>query len=354
MAAHHRHVAGVIAHAVFLFVGLIVLLIDNDETKIGIGQEQRRARADHDRDFAVGNGAPGAGALARRQFRMPLGRPGAETRGKTVEELGGQRNLRHENEALAAAADRVRHRLEINLGLAGAGDAVEQSHRIAVRRHRCFQLRGGSVLAAGEIRLHKIRIGLCRDRLRRQHHGFERAFVDEPIDHAGAHARLSRRVALAAHHAVGEQRERALACRRHPLRRRTGKTHADALAFGAEILAHAQTHPQHHAARADGIIRDPVDETAQFRAQRRQIELLLDILEPVVEPGIGFWVIRPDHGGRLAGAERHANDVARREREVLGHPVGIGPVEGDRDQDIDDAFGHDRLSAPTFRRFRSV
>src|SRR6202035_1714295 len=32
--------------------------------------------------------------------------------------------------------------------------------------------------------------------------------------------------------------------------------------------------------------------------------------------------------------------VARSELKLLWHPVGIGPVEGDRDQDIDDAFGH--------------
>ena len=47
--AHHRHVAGVVAHAVLLLVGGVVLLVDDDEPEIGIGQEQRRARADHDR-----------------------------------------------------------------------------------------------------------------------------------------------------------------------------------------------------------------------------------------------------------------------------------------------------------------
>ena len=126
VAAHHRHVAGVIAHAVLLLVGGVVLLIDDDQAEIGIGQKQRRARADDDRYFAFGDGPPGARAPARRQFRMPFRRPRAEARGEAVEELRGERDLRHQDQALPAAADRVRHRLEINFGLAGAGDAVEQ------------------------------------------------------------------------------------------------------------------------------------------------------------------------------------------------------------------------------------
>ena len=84
------------------------------------------------------------------------------------------------------------------------------------------------------------------------------------------------------------------------------------------MLAHAQTHAQHHAARADGIVGDPIDEIAQFRLKRRQFEFFLDILEPVVEPGIGFYVLRPDYGRRLAGAERYADDVAGCELELLG------------------------------------
>ena len=46
--AHHRHVARVIVHAVFLLVDGVVLLIDHDQSEIRIGQKQRRARADHD------------------------------------------------------------------------------------------------------------------------------------------------------------------------------------------------------------------------------------------------------------------------------------------------------------------
>ena len=114
VAAHHRHVAGVVVHAVFLLIGGVVLFIDDDQPEIGIGQEQRRARADHDRNFAFGDSRPGAGALARRELRMPFRRAGAEARRKAVEELRGECDLRHQDQALPAGADSVGHRLEIN------------------------------------------------------------------------------------------------------------------------------------------------------------------------------------------------------------------------------------------------
>ena len=189
---------------------------------------------------------------------------------------------------LLAAADRARHRLEINFRLAGAGDAIEERDRIAALGERRFQLRGGGALVVGEIRLRKIRIGLLRDRLRRQHQSFQRTFVDQPVDHTGGDTGLARRLAFAAHHAVGEKRQHPLACCRHALRRGTGEAHADPLALGAEMLAHAQAHAQHHAARGDGVIRHPIDELTQFWLERRQVELFLDVSEPVVEPRIGL------------------------------------------------------------------
>ena len=195
VAAHHRHVAGVIAHAVLLLVGGVVLLIDDDQPEIGVGQKQRRARADDDGYLPFSDSAPGARAPARRELRMPFRRARAEARGEAVEKLRGERDFRHEDQALPAAADRVGHRLEINFGLARAGDAVEQRDRIAALGERGFQLRGGGALRGRKIRLREIRIGLFGDRLRRQHHGFQRAIVDQPVDHAGADARLARGLA---------------------------------------------------------------------------------------------------------------------------------------------------------------
>ena len=139
--------------------------------------------------------------------------------------------------------------------------------------------------------------------------------------------------------------------RGHALRRLPGKFYAGALALGAEVLAHAQAHAQHHAARRHRVVRHPVDEAAQLRTERRVFELFLDVLEPVVEPDIGFRIVRPYHRrGVAARAERHRHDIARRQIEILGHPVRIGAVERDRHQHIDDTSGH----ATILRRFSAV
>ena len=101
--AHHRHVAGVIAHAVLLLVGGVVLFIDDNEAEIGVGQEQRRARADRDRRLARRHRRPGARAQPLRELRMPFRRPHAEALGEAVEHLRGERDLRHQDQRLPAA-----------------------------------------------------------------------------------------------------------------------------------------------------------------------------------------------------------------------------------------------------------
>ena len=213
-----------------------------------------------------------------------------------------------------------------------------------------FSAVGGGALLGAKFRLHEIRVGLFGNRLGGQHDCLQRAFVDQPVDHAHADAGFARGLAFAAHHAVGEKLEHARTRRGHARRRRAGKLDASALALRAEMLAHAQAHAQHHAARRHGVIGHPIDEAAQLRPQRRHIEFFLDVLEPIIEPRIGLRVLRPHHRGGLARAQGHRHHVARREVQLLRHPVRIGPVERDRDQHIDDASGH----AGILGRFRGV
>ena len=132
MAAHHGHVAGLIGDAVLLLVGLVVLLIDDDEPEIGEGQEQGRAGADHKLRLVLRHRAPDPAALRRRQPRMPFGGPGAEALLAAGDELAGQRDLGHEHQRLLAAFETLGDGLEIDLRLARAGDAVEQGYGKAV------------------------------------------------------------------------------------------------------------------------------------------------------------------------------------------------------------------------------
>ena len=101
--AHHRHVARVIVHAVLLLVGGVVLLIDHDQAEVGVGQKQRRARADDDAHLTRRHRRPGARAQPRRELRVPFGRAHAEALGEAVEELRGERDLRHQDQRLPAA-----------------------------------------------------------------------------------------------------------------------------------------------------------------------------------------------------------------------------------------------------------
>ena len=334
---HHRHVAGVIMHAVALLIGLVVLFIDDDQTKIRIGQKQRRARADHDMRFAGRDRRPVARAGARRQFRMPLDRFHAEALREAVEELPGQRDLRHQDQHLLATPHRLRHRLEIHFGLAGSGDAVEQRHRERLARRHLAQRLRGDLLIGREIRLHECRIRRRRRRRLRQRLHRQGALVHEAIDHADADAGLARRIRLAVQEAVAEAFDDAAARGRHSLRRRPDQPHAGAHALGSQMLAHPQRHAQHHAARRQRVIGDPIHQRAQFRAQRRHLDLLGDILEPVMQARIGIVILRPHHRRHLARAERNADDIAGLQVEPARHAIGIGAVERHRHQHIDDA-----------------
>ena len=104
MAAHHRGVAGVILDAVFLLEAGLVGLVDDDQAELGIGQEQRRARADHDLRLAAGDPAPGAAPLRRAQVAVPGDGRAAEARLEALEERLGERDFGQQDQRLPALA----------------------------------------------------------------------------------------------------------------------------------------------------------------------------------------------------------------------------------------------------------
>ena len=59
---------------------------------------------------------------------MPFGGPRAEALLAAGDELTGQRDLGHQHQRLLALPKGLRDRLEIDLGLARAGDTVEQGN----------------------------------------------------------------------------------------------------------------------------------------------------------------------------------------------------------------------------------
>ena len=67
LGAHHGHVARVVARGFFLFVALVVLLVDEDEAEIRRGRKDGGARADDDGRVAAANAAPLLAAFIGRE-----------------------------------------------------------------------------------------------------------------------------------------------------------------------------------------------------------------------------------------------------------------------------------------------
>ena len=170
LGAHHRDVAGVILHAFLLLEARLVRLVDDDQAELRIGQEQRRAGADRDPRLAAGDRPPGAAALRLPEARMPGDRLAAEAGGEALQERLGERDLGEQDERLAALAERLGDRLEIDLGLARAGDAVEQPGREFARIDRGAKL--GGRFGLGGLQRGRLMLGI----------GLGKGIVDRHLD----------------------------------------------------------------------------------------------------------------------------------------------------------------------------
>ncbi len=187
-----------------------MLFIHHDEAEVGEGQEQRRAGADHDLRALLGHGAEGGAAHGGGEFGMPDRRGGAEAGGEALQELDGEGDFRQQDQGLAAGGDGGGDGFQIHLGLAGAGDAVEQRDGEGLRGDGGAKGGGGGGLRGGE---------------------------------RGGGVRW-----------VGGGEAELLA------------------AFGLDQEIGFQTEGQHVAAFGQGVVRHPVDELAQLLRQRRQVE----------------------------------------------------------------------------------
>ena len=107
--------------------------------------------------------------------------------------------------------ERRGHRLEIDLGLARAGDAVEQRHAEAAGSGAGPQRICRGALFAGQVGLRVARIGCCDHRPRRDHHRLEHALRAQPVDDGRARRRP---------HARGRSASRPARRRQAPARAR--------------------------------------------------------------------------------------------------------------------------------------
>ena len=120
------HRTGVVAGVRLLLVGGVVLLVHDDEPEVGHRGEDGRAGADDDprlpRPDALALVAPLGLGQRGVQHRDAL----AEACREAAQRLRRQGDLRHEHDRPAAAPERRRAGLEVDLGLAAARRAVQE------------------------------------------------------------------------------------------------------------------------------------------------------------------------------------------------------------------------------------
>ena len=115
-------------------------------------REHRRARAEHDARLARHALAPGGEAFGVGERGMQHRHRNGETLAETPDELRREPDLRHQHQRALAAAQRSLDRVQIDLGLAAAGDAVQQEGREAPVRGIDGLHRHGLLLAQAPVR----------------------------------------------------------------------------------------------------------------------------------------------------------------------------------------------------------
>src|SRR3546814_2530934 len=98
MPTHHRDVARMIMDAILLLEARLMRFVDDDHAEMGVGQEQRRARADDDLRLARRDAVPGASPLGRTEARVPCDGLAAEARRAAGQHRFGESSEEHTSE----------------------------------------------------------------------------------------------------------------------------------------------------------------------------------------------------------------------------------------------------------------
>ena len=115
-----------VAHPLLLLERRVVLLVDDHDAERAHRREHRRARAERDADLARAQPPPRRQPLARRQPAVQHRDVLAEARAEARRQLRRQRDLGHQHQRAAPGRPRRGDHAQVDLGLARAGDAVQQ------------------------------------------------------------------------------------------------------------------------------------------------------------------------------------------------------------------------------------
>ncbi len=112
-----------------------VLFVQDDQTQAGHRGEYRAARTDDHRNFVAGDALPMPAPLGIRHVAVQH-RHLAEASAKALLGLRRQADLGHEHDRLPAIGDHFLDGADVNLGLAAAGDAVQDNGLLLFRFDR--------------------------------------------------------------------------------------------------------------------------------------------------------------------------------------------------------------------------
>ena len=137
---------------VVLLVGPLVLFVDHDQPKVGLGREDRTPRADHHAVLAAVHLPPLVEALAGRQSAVQHGHVARKSGGEPLDGLVRQGDLWHEDYRPFAELETALDRVEVYLGLAATRHALHQENAAGGRRVQRFSDgRGGVPLGGREL-----------------------------------------------------------------------------------------------------------------------------------------------------------------------------------------------------------
>jgi len=117
---------GVVARVALVLVGRVVLLVDDDQAEALDRGEHRRARAHAHARLAAAQAQPLVEALAVAERRVQDRDGVAEALDEARHDLRRQRDLGHQDDRPLPPLERRADGLQVHLGLARAGDAVQE------------------------------------------------------------------------------------------------------------------------------------------------------------------------------------------------------------------------------------
>ncbi len=302
-------VARGIAQALLLLVGGVVLLVDEDQREVRQRGQHRQPRAEHDARFAAVRRQPvqRARLLGQTAVQRSQRHPG-KTRGNARLQLRRQVDLGHQHQHLRGrvAREGIGDGVQVDLGLAAAGDPVQQERRKAATRPGLRNAGDGSGLLGIERRSD----GRRRRLVRRRQQRLGTQFRPDPTE-GGPIAQLGYRLPVQCNGGGGGKL--AVARQRFGQAHRAGRAPGDAVEQrGVRRLMH----------QVDGLggLSGQVVPAAGRAPQRRQCRQRHFAQRPVVITGGKFGQCTP-----LGIQRRHPVEHALDIPQAIGrHLGGVG------------------------------